>query len=104
MMAAFPGLLREVPEIKPIFLRHGVLFGPRSRIPVYVCISALAVRRPRVAAAALGWWAAARYSEVQRSPVRWPQRLVLLGEEMVLDVIQAAALTAGSIKARTPAL
>jgi hypothetical protein len=101
MMAAFPGLLREVPEIKPTFLRHGVMFGPRSRMPVYVCAGALALRRPQLAAAALGWWAADCYHDARRAPFRWPKRLGLVGEEMLIDVIQAGALIAGSIKART---
>jgi glycosyltransferase involved in cell wall biosynthesis len=104
MMAAFPGLLREVPEIRPTFLRHGVMFGQRSRLPVYVCAGALITGRPKLAAAALGWWAAIRYQDVRRAPIRWPKRVALVGEEMFLDVIQASALTAGSIKARTVAL
>jgi glycosyltransferase involved in cell wall biosynthesis len=104
MMAAFPALLREVPEIKPNFIRYRVQFGTRTRAPVYATLLAIALGKRRVAAITVLWWAKERFRYIRPEPLPWSRRCTLLAEEMVIDVIQAAALTAGSIRARTLAL
>lgn len=103
-MGAFPWLLREVPEIKGTFLRRGILFGPRTRVPAYATIGALTTRRPRLVAVAAGWWAWTRFREVRHAPLPWRRRLMLVPMEMATDVVACVSLTAGSVQARTPAL
>ncbi|MGV3760422.1 MAG: glycosyltransferase family 2 protein, partial [Actinomycetota bacterium] len=56
-VAAFPAIVKEVPELRRTMVRRGVLFTHRSRVPVYATVAALATRRPLVVAAATGWWA-----------------------------------------------
>jgi hypothetical protein len=104
MMAAFPNLLREVPEIKPNFICYGVQFGSRTRIPVYATILALATGRRRWAAVAALWWAGQRFRHLRHEPLPWSRRLAVLPQEMAIDVVQSVALSVGSIKARTLAL
>lgn len=101
MAAAFPALLREVPELRASFVRRGVLFGGRSRLPVYVTAAAVATRCWPVAGAALTWWAGARLRELRHQPIGWPRRLRVLPAEMAVDAVTAAALVAGSARHRT---
>ncbi|MGH9247369.1 MAG: glycosyltransferase family 2 protein [Acidimicrobiales bacterium] len=104
MAAAFPALVREVPELRSVLLRRHFLLGPRSRVPVYATVAALVTRRPAVVAAAAGWWVVTRARDVRRAPVRWPWKLAALPLEMVLDVATSAALVIGSVRARTVVL
>jgi glycosyltransferase involved in cell wall biosynthesis len=101
MMAAFPAVVRELPELRAKLMHHGVLWGPRSRVPVYVTAAAVAARKPWAAAGGVGWWAASRLVELRRQPAPWPDRLRALPQEMLMDVVQAAALVVGSARART---
>lgn len=100
MAAAFPALLHEVPELRGSFVRRGVLFGNRSRLPVYATAAALAARRADVASAALAWWAVARLRDLRHQPIGWPARVRSLPAEMAVDVVTAAALVAGSVRHR----
>ena len=102
MMAAFPALVRECPELRQTLVRNGILFGPRNRLPVYATAAGLVARRRLVAAAAATWWAWTRLSELRGRPASWPERLAALPSEMAIDVVSAAALVVGSVKARTP--
>ena len=104
MAAAFPALLREVPELRPTMLRHGVLFGARSRVPTYAVALALVLRRRRLGLLATAWWVWSRLQDLRRQPASWPRRLSALPQEMALDTVTAAALVAGSARARTLAL
>ncbi len=100
-VAAFPALVREVPELRGTLLRWGWQLGPRTRLPVYATAGALAARRPRLAAAAVAWWAVLRLQELRRYPIGWDRRLAALPAEMAVDAVTAAALAVGSAKART---
>jgi glycosyltransferase involved in cell wall biosynthesis len=100
MAAAFPALLADVPELRDRMVRRGVLFGERSRVPMYVTGAALLARRPRVAAAATAWWAFVRWRELRRTPATVTEQLVALPQELGLDVVTGAALAVGSARAR----
>jgi glycosyltransferase involved in cell wall biosynthesis len=101
MMAAFPALVHEVPELRRTLVHHRVLWGPRSRLPVYATGAALATRRRWAIAGSVSWWAVVRLTDLRRQPATWPGRLRALPEEMVLDAVTAAALVVGSVRART---
>jgi glycosyltransferase involved in cell wall biosynthesis len=99
---AFPFLVREVPELRHTVVRRGMLWGKRSRVPVYATALAMLTRHPMLVAAASGWWVLHRYRYTLRhSGLPLPAQLQALPAQMMLDVIQAAALVTGSIRART---
>lgn len=100
VIAAFPALLRQVPELKPQLLRHGYFFGERSRLPLYLAVVCTLLGRRRAAAAALALWVAQRALELRRVPVGRRRKLALVPAEMALDVATAGALVTGSVRAR----
>jgi cellulose synthase/poly-beta-1,6-N-acetylglucosamine synthase-like glycosyltransferase len=100
MMAAFPAVVREVPELRSTLVRRGVLWGPRSRVPFYATLAAVVARRRLAIAIAVVWWAATRLAELRRQPASWPERIVALPQEMLLDAVTAVALCTGSIRSR----
>lgn len=103
-MAAFPSLLREVPELKPTFLRRRVLFVTDRRVPVYATFAAGLTRRRPLVFLATGWWAWSRYKETRDTGFPRPRRLALVAQLMAVDAVTSTALVIGSVKARTPAL
>lgn len=100
MMAAFPGLVREIPELRSTLVRHGVLWGSRTRIPAYITLLVLLGRRRWLGAVALVWWAAVRARDLRGQPGSRGRRLAALPQEMLLDLVTGAALGAGSIRHR----
>jgi len=105
MVAAFPALVREVPELRGTqLIRARVSLGRRSRLPVYVLAGALVGRRPRVASLAAGWWVASAAAELREAPGPWSARVVGLPVVLARDVVSAACLVAGSIRARSPVI
>lgn len=104
VMGGFPTLLKEVPDLGPQLLRHGFMFGPRNRLPMYVAALLLLTGRWRPATAALAWWAAVRALELRPEPVGRGRKLALVPAEMAMDVGTGAALLAGSIRARKIAI
>jgi hypothetical protein len=98
---AFAWLVREVPELRsePIMTGRWQL-GDRSRLPVYGMVAALTVRSRGAAGACFAWWIAARLRELRRYRVPWSTRLKALPDEMCIDVVTAAALATGSLRAR----
>jgi hypothetical protein len=102
MVAAFPALVREVPELRDTpLVRARVSLGRRSRLPVYVLVAALTARRRPVALASAAWWAASAATEVRHGPGGWPARVTGLPVVLARDVVSAASLVAGSVRART---
>lgn len=101
-MGAFPALFREAPELRSTLVRRRVFFGSRVREPLYATAIAIALRRPALVALAAGWWVLSRYRQTLR-PTGWPlpQQLRALPPQLLLDVVQAAALLTGSVRART---
>ena len=104
MAAAFPALIAEVPELRRTLVRRRVLFGDRNRAPIYATVAAIVARRPRLAALGAAWWALARWQAIRQTPAPIRQQLAALPQEMALDVVTAAALVVGSVRARTVAL
>ncbi len=107
-VAAFPAMVREVPELRRTLLRHRFELGPRSRLPVYGLVAVLALgrgrpRRPAVLGC-LAWWVTLRGRELRRFPLPWRRRLALLPVEMGIDVVTAGALVVGSVRARSVTL
>lgn len=100
-VAAFPAMVREVPELRRTLCRHRVQLGDRSRLPLYVATAALAARRPGLTASAVAAWTLLRLHELRRFPITTRRQLELLPVEMAVDVITAAALIVGSARARS---
>jgi hypothetical protein len=100
-VAAFPAMVREVPELRDTLLVGRWQLGARTRVPLYALLGALVVRRPRLAGACLLWWAGLRLHELRAFPIPWRRRLEVLPVEMGVDVLTAGALVVGSIRARS---
>ncbi|MDQ2648021.1 MAG: glycosyltransferase family 2 protein [Actinomycetota bacterium] len=98
--AAFPALVREVPELRGTLLRWGFQLGARSRLPLYASVVAALARQPRLALACAVAWVAVRLFDLRAFPVSWSRRLAALPVELGVDVLTAGALVAGSVKAR----
>lgn len=102
--AAFPALVREVPETAATMLRYRVLFGRRSRVPFYATAAAVAVGRRRLIAGCLAWWAARRAWDMRAAPAPWARKAPLVPAEMLVDCVAGTAMVVGSIRARRVAL
>lgn len=102
MAAAFPALVREVPELRGTLLRQGVMLGSSRRAPLYAAVAAAAGGHRRVARLAFAAWAGLHARDAVRSggaPVT--SRAIALPVVMALDVLTAAALVVGSARARS---
>lgn len=100
MAGAFPALVREVPELRVLLLRHRVVLGDRSRLALLAAAGAIVTRRPRWAALALGWWIAAR-ARAHRDEPSWRRRGLAIASELMIDGVTEASLLAGSGRARS---
>ncbi len=101
-MGAFPALVREVPELRERLMRRRVLWGWRSRVPVYATAVAVLTRHPALVALTLTWWVAHRFHfTLRKAPLSLPAKLQALPAQLLLDVIQSAAFLTGSARART---
>jgi glycosyltransferase involved in cell wall biosynthesis len=99
--AAFPALVKEVPELRRTLLWHGIMLGNSSRLPIYVMVLAAVTRRPKLMAAVLVWWSIDR---LRRSSRPLSERLTNMPIEMALDVATSSALVAGSVRAGSAVL
>jgi glycosyltransferase involved in cell wall biosynthesis len=105
MAAAFPALVREVPELRhTVLFQHRISLGRRSRLPVYATVGALLARRPGVAMGASAWWAASALGELRGRPGSRLARLAGLPVIMATDLVTGTALLVGSAKARSVVL
>lgn len=101
-MGAFPALLREVPELRRTLVHHRVLWGSRSRVPLYVTVAAIATRQRGLVGIAATWWVLHRYRRSVRKRGLPPvQEALAVPPQLLIDVVQAAALASGSVRART---
>ena len=94
----FPGLVRDVPELRDTLLQHRLFLGGTSRAPLYLAVAAALTGRRRAAALAAGAWVAARAAALP------DRRLEVLTADLALDAVAAAALVSGSVRTRTPVL
>ena len=100
----FPGLVREVPELRETLLRHRVLLGGASRVPLYAAVAASLAGRRRLAAAAAVAWVGARAVALGRHGTGRGLAVRALPADLAADAVAAAALVSGSVRARTPVL
>ena len=99
---AFPAMVRECPELRETVMRREVLWGHRSRVPAYATALALASRRRGLVAVAAGWWLLHRYRYTLRhADLTSVEKAQGLPVQLALDAVQATAMAAGSVKART---
>jgi glycosyltransferase involved in cell wall biosynthesis len=104
-VGGFPALVKEIPELRGTpLIRWGWQLGRRTRLPLYGLVVSAVVRRPRLAALFAGWWLWLRVRDLRGFPISWKRRLAVLPLEMGVDVVTAAALVAGSAKARSVTL
>jgi glycosyltransferase involved in cell wall biosynthesis len=101
MLGGFPGMIREMPELRPTLLPRRVLFQQYSRLGVYAVVAGAATRRRKLVVAAAGAWTALVLRDVGRAAGSRRAKLRAVPARMLLDVVNAGALTAGSIRART---
>jgi hypothetical protein len=98
--AAFPALVREVPELRDTLLTRRVLLGP-GRPPLYGAVAALVARRPRIAGALAAWWVAGHWRRLRRDEPSRRRCAKALPVTLANDALTAAALVVGSAKARS---
>ncbi len=107
-VAAFPAMIKEIPELRPTLVRWGWQLGQRTRLPTYATFVALplavALGQPLLLALPVAWWMVLRLQELRRFPISWSRRLRILPVEMGIDVITAISLVIGTVKARYPIL
>lgn len=97
--AGFPALVSEVPELRDTFLRHGVLLGT-SRVPLWCAVVGACLRRPLPTAAALAWWLVGHWRGIRRAEASRKRSIAALPVLAATDLLTAAALLVGSIRAR----
>ena len=104
-VAAFPAMIKEIPELRATLVRWGWQLGQRTRLPVYATllalVLALVLAAPLPVVPPVVWWAVLRAQELRRFPIPWGRRLRILPVEMALDVLTAVALVVGSVRARS---
>jgi hypothetical protein len=100
MIGAFPGLLREVPELRDGLLRGRFVLGRPTRLPLLVALVAAAVGRRRVVKAALAGWLVLQAADVGRTTASTRQRVGVLPVRFAEDVVATTALMIGSLRAR----
>lgn len=100
---AFPALVRQVPELRDTLLRTNVFLGYR-RLPLYATAVAAGAGLPWGAAATAAWWITARSLDASRRGGPPRRRAAAVPIEMAVDVVSAAALLWGSLRARTVVL
>ncbi len=97
--AGFPALVAEVPELRTTFLRHRWFLGT-SRVPLWLATAAVVIRRPRLAAAGIGWWTIAHWRGIRRLEPSRRRAVKALPVLLGVDILTAVALTVGSAKSR----
>jgi glycosyltransferase involved in cell wall biosynthesis len=102
-MAAFPALVREVPELRGPLVARGGRFSHRDRYGFYATVlTAAATRRPAPTALVATGWAAHRFRQTLRTaPIPLAQRVRALPVQLAIDAVQGTALLLGSARART---
>lgn len=102
-MGAFPGLVREVPELRHLMaadLRRGL----RRRLPLYGAVASWLLGQRKLAAAATVLWLTSSWVLLREAEPATRRRCKALPVQLGLDVVHAVALVWGSIRSRTPVL
>jgi hypothetical protein len=88
-----------VPELRQTLLLNGMLLGGGSRLALYAACIAVLQRRNGLATGALAAWVLMRARRFR--DVSWQRAAVGLPVDLMTDAVAAAALVAGSVRART---
>ena len=94
-------LVREVPELRSSFLRHRVVLGAPTRLPLYAALPFIALRRWRFACVCLLAWLGANAWTLHRLPGGTRRKAAALPVAVAGDAVTAACLLAGSSRSRT---
>lgn len=97
--AAFPALVREIPELRRTFLVGGVFLGP-SRPPLWGALAALLLRQRRLAAVLVAVWLVRLWLGTKTEP-DLRRRAKAFPVLAATDVVTGGALAVGSARART---
>jgi glycosyltransferase involved in cell wall biosynthesis len=100
-VAAFPAMVKELPELRGTLMEANMFLGDYTRLPLYLAAASLFARRRNLALFAASWWVASKIETLRRSPYPTAEQLVWLPAELAGDVFFAAALLAGSVRARS---
>jgi glycosyltransferase involved in cell wall biosynthesis len=102
-MAAFPALVREVPELRGPLIRRGGQLSHRDRYGFYATVAAAVLTRDRRVVAVVGaGWAAHRFHQtLRRAPLPLVDRVRALPVQLGIDAVQGTALLVGSVRSRT---
>lgn len=98
-MGAFPGLLREVPELRAL-MADDLRRGFRRRLPLYLLVASMVARRRSLATVVMGAWIGERWLELRHVDASTTRRLKTLAVLTGMDATHAVALVWGSIRAR----
>ena len=104
MIAAFPALVREVPELRRTLLKGRVFLGPQNRLPVYAAAAAAILHSRALLIAATGWWTYERVKDQRSAAGRWHEKLLALRAELQTKgrpVRFVTASPAGNLPARS---
>jgi glycosyltransferase involved in cell wall biosynthesis len=97
----FTALVREVPDLRRVLLRHRVVLGPPTRLPLYgAALLAVAGRRRAALVAACGFVGGHAWL-LRRAPGSAARRAAALPVIAGADVVTAASLVAGSARSRS---
>jgi hypothetical protein len=97
--AAFPALVREIPELRHTLLTKRVLLGP-GRPPLYGALIALLTGHRRVAASLAAVWAGAHWRRLRSREPSVKRCAKALPVILATDALTAGALVVGSASAR----
>jgi hypothetical protein len=100
MMGNFPGMIKDIPELRGSILRTPVLFDQFTRVGCYGFFLALLTGRRPLMVAGGAAWVGLVLQDLRRSGGTRQQKLRAVPARMLLDVVNAGALVAGSVKQR----
>ena len=100
----FATLVREVPELRDVFLRNRVLLGSPVRLPLYGAAVAALLGRRRAAALGVATWAGLHAAALRGANGSPRRRLASLPVILAHDAVTAVSLVAGSVRSRTVVL
>ena len=100
-MGAFPGLIREVPELRAL-MAEDLRRGLRRRAPLYGLAAGVLLRQRSIVVAALCLWVCGQWRELRLTEPSRARLIRVLPVHLGLDVTHAVALLWGSARSRTP--
>ncbi len=102
-IGAFPGLFREVPELR-VLMAEDLRQGFRRRAPIYGLAAGLLLRHRGVVGVSMCAWTYIQWNELRRTEPSRGRRLAVLPVHLGIDATHAVALLWGSLRSRTAVL